>query len=91
MDANLGATAERKVYEVDAVGVNNSECLGTGLGIRTRLGGVVTKLEDVAGLSKRRLLKIYSIPFLGLVERQNYAKVSVQRGRTHFNDVEAVE
>ena len=52
MDANLGATAERKVYEVDPVGVNNSEGLGTGLGICTWISGVVTKLEDLAGLSK---------------------------------------
>ena len=53
MFANLGATTEREIYHVNTVGVNDGENLGTVLGIRTRIFWVVTKLKEVAGLSKR--------------------------------------
>ena len=52
MVADLGTATEREIHEVDPVGVNDSKRFCTVLGVRTCIGGVVTELEDVAGLSE---------------------------------------
>ena len=65
--ADLGAATECEVHKVDTVGMNDGKGFGTVLGVGTGIGGVVTELEDVAGMSERRLLKIGPVPFLWLV------------------------
>lgn len=50
---NLSAPAERELHVMNAIGVEDGECSGTSLGVRTPVSGVVAKLKDVTGLSER--------------------------------------
>ena len=51
--ADLRATAEREVYEVNPVGVEDGKGFGTTLGACAWICGMVTKLEDMTSLSER--------------------------------------
>ena len=90
MLANLGAATECEVHEVDPICMNNRKGFGTGLRTCANIFRVMTELEDVANLSKRRPLKIESIPSLHSAVCQNSVGPSRQR-RTYFDDMERVE
>jgi len=70
----LSAPAICKVDKVDAVGVDDGECLGATLGRRAYIGRVVAKLEDMTGFLERGFLKVQTIPLLCFPTRQEHVK-----------------
>ena len=52
MFAGLSAPTEREIEEVNSIGMNDSKCPSTALGVRARISGVMTELEDVTRLSE---------------------------------------
>ena len=73
MMADLGTATKREIHDVNPIGVDNGKGLSAALGICAQECGVVTKLEHMTGLSKRRLLKIMTIPFLHVQVGQGWA------------------
>ena len=69
MMADLGATTECEIDDVDAVGVDDGKWSSATLRIRARKSRVVAKVEDIASIPKRRPLEISSVPFLCLWAR----------------------
>ena len=67
MMASLTATAECKLHKVNPICVDNSECLGTALGVCTWIQGMMAELKDKTSLSERQSLKIGAVPFLCLL------------------------
>ena len=61
---DLAAPAKCEVHGVNPIGMDDGKWLGALSGARTSVGGVVTKLEEVTGLTERRFLKVRAIPFL---------------------------
>lgn len=60
----LGTFTKCKINKVDAIGVDDSEHLGTVARVRTHFGRVVAKLEEVTGIPERGFLKIRTVPLL---------------------------
>ena len=69
MTANLGAAAECEIDGVNTICVDDGKRSSATLRIRAWKCRVVTKVEDIASVPKRRLLEISSIPFLCLRTR----------------------
>ena len=60
----LCTPTEREVDEMDSVCMNDGEGLGTTLGVCTRFGRVVAKLEDITRVPERGFFKVRPVPLL---------------------------
>lgn len=53
MLTSLRAAAVCEIHEVNPIGVDNGEGSGAALGVRTRIRGVVAKLDHVTDVPER--------------------------------------
>ena len=90
MMANLGATTECEIDDVNAIGVDDGKWTSATLRICARKRRVVAKVEDIASIPKRQPLEISSVPFLCLQARQGLIKLARYQ-QTYLNSVEGVE
>ena len=64
MVTGLSTPTECKVNEMDSVDMDDGKGLCAALGVGTRFGRVVAKLEEVTCFPERGFFKVRPIPFL---------------------------
>lgn len=74
MATGLSAPTICEVDEVNSIGVDNREGPGAALGVCTRIGRMMAKLEEVTRFPERGFHEVQAIPLLYLLACQNRTK-----------------